>query len=155
MLTTIASLKIVFRYRGRSLPLGVRPAVRWASSTQRCVTLSTTEAEYVALGEGVKEALFSGAVLPFLCPELSGSCVRVFEDNQGSIELAENTLSSARSKHDDVQFHFIRKVLRAKKIDVQYVASGEQHADVLTKSLAATPFEYHRRFLLNLPLEGE
>ena len=58
-------------------------AVSWASSTQRCVTLSTAEAEFAALGEGVKEALFTGAVL---------SCVRVFEDNQGVIALDENPL---------------------------------------------------------------
>ena len=41
-------------------------AVSWASSTQRCVTLSRAEAEYVALGEGVKEALFTGAKLSFI-----------------------------------------------------------------------------------------
>ena len=49
-------------------------AVSWASSTQRCVTLSTAEADYVALGKGVKEALLTGAVSSFICPELSGSC---------------------------------------------------------------------------------
>ena len=48
-------------------------AVSWACSTQKWVALSTAEAEYVALGEGVKEALFTGAVLSFICPELSGS----------------------------------------------------------------------------------
>ena len=72
-------------------------AVSWASSTQRCVTSSTAEADYVALGEGVKEALFTGEVLSFICPELTGSCVQVFEDNQGGIALAENPHSSARS----------------------------------------------------------
>ena len=116
--------------------------------------MSTAEAEYVALGEGVKEALFTGAVLSFICPELRGSYVGVFEDNQGAIALAENPLSSARSQHIDVRFHFVGELLRA-KIDIQFVASEEQHADILTKSLAATPFKSHRRFLLNLPLEGE
>ena len=103
--------------------------VSWASSTQRCVTLSTAEAEYVALDEGVKEALFTGVALSFICPELSGSCARVFEDNQGAIALAENPFSSARRKHIDAWFHFVRELLRAKKIDVQFVASEKQHAD--------------------------
>ena len=69
--------------------------------------------------------------------------------------LAENPLRSARSKHIGVRFHFVRELLRAKKIDIQFVATEEQHADILTKFLAATPFKYHRRFLLNLPLEAE
>ena len=103
----------------------------------------------------MKEALSTGAVLSVICPELSGSCVRVFEDNQGGIALAENPLSSARSKHIHVRFHFVRELLRAKKIGIQFVASEEQHADILTKSLGAAPFKSHRRFLLNLPLEGE
>ena len=139
---------------GTALTLG-GAAVSWASSTQRCVMLSTTEAEHVALGEGVKETLFTGAVLPFIRPELSGSCVRVFEDNQGAIALAENPLSFARSTHIDVRFHFVREILRAKKIDIQLVASEEQHADIFTKSLAATPFKYQLGILLNLPLKGE
>ena len=117
--------------------------------------LSTAEAEYVALGEGVKEALRTGAVLSFICPEVTGSCVRVFEDNQEAIALAENPLNSARSKHIDVRFHFVRGLLRAKKIDIQFVASEEQHVDILTKFLAATPFKSHRNFLLNLPLGDE
>ena len=109
-------------------------AVSWASfnSTQRCATLSTAEAEYLALGEGVKEALFTGAALSFISPELTGSCVRVFEDNQEAIALAENPLSSARSKQIDVRFHFVRELLRAKKIGIQSVASEEQHEVILT-----------------------
>ena len=80
--------------------------------------------------QGVKETLFTGAVLSFFCPELSGSCARVFEDNQGATELDANLLSFARSKHIDVHFHFVGELLRAKKIDIQFVSSEEQHADV-------------------------
>ena len=130
-------------------------AVSWASSTQRCVTLSTAEAAYVALGEGVNEALFTGAVLSFICPELTGSCVRAVADNQGAIALAENPLSSARSKHIGGRSHFVRELLHSKKIGTQFVASEEQHVNMLTESLTATPFEYHRKFLLNLPLGDE
>ena len=115
-------------------------AVSWASSTQRCVPLSTAEAEYAALGERVKGALFTGAVLSYICPQLSGSCVRVFEDNHGDIELAENHLISARSKHIDVRFHFFRGSLRTKKIGVQFVAPGKQHADIFCEILCCDPF---------------
>ena len=59
--------------------------------------------DYVALGEGVREALFTGAVVSSACPELSGSYVRAFEDNQGAIALAANSLGSPRSTHIDVR----------------------------------------------------
>lgn len=117
--------------------------------------MSTVEVEYVALGEGVEETLFVGAMLSFVCAELSGPRVRVFEDNQTIIVLAESPLSSARSNRIGVRCHFVKELLRANNIDFQLVASNKQHADILTKSLAATPFKPHRRFLLNLPLEGK
>ena len=53
-----------------------------------------------------------------------------------------------------MRFHFVRDLLRA-KIDIQFVASEEQHAGIWTKSLAATLFKSHGRFLLNLPFEGK
>ena len=78
----------------------------------------------------MKEALFTGAVLSFIFPELTGSCVRVFEHNQRAIARAENPLSSARTKYIDVRFHFVRELLRAKSTDIQFVASEKQHADI-------------------------
>ena len=130
-------------------------AISWVSSTQRCATLSTAEAGYVALDEGVKEALFTGAVLSFICPELSGSCAQVVEENPGVKALAKNPFSSARRKHIEVRVHFFGELLRAKNIDIQFEASKEQYADILTKPLAETPLKYHRRLSSNLPLEGE
>ena len=112
-------------------------------------------AQYVALGKGVNEALFAGEVLSYICPELSGSCVRGFDDNQRATALRENPLRSERSKYLDVCFHFVRGLRRAKKIDIQFVTSEEQHADILSKYLAATPFKSHRKFVLNLPLKDE
>ena len=71
--------------------------VSHTSKTQRVVSLSTSEAEYIAAGEGIKEALFVRAVLSFIVPETSGASTKFFEDNQGAKALIENPLSSARS----------------------------------------------------------
>lgn len=57
----------------------------WVSNTQIGVTLSTTEAEYVALGDGVNEASFAGAALSFIAPEVTDSNIRVLEDDQGAM----------------------------------------------------------------------
>ena len=80
-------------------------------------------------------------MLSFIYPELSGSGGRVFGDNQGAIALAENSLGSARSQHIDVRFHFIRELLRAKKIDV--CSFGRAASGYFDESLAAisTPCE--------------
>ena len=125
--------------------------VSHASKTQHVVSLSTSEAEYIAAGDGVKEALFVRAVLSFIAPETRGASIKVLEDNQGAKALIENPLSSARSKHIDVRFHFIRDLFRMRKISVEYVASAEQHADILTKALSRANFQYHRKCLMNLP----
>ena len=64
------------------------------------------------------------AVLSFIAPEMCGASVKVLEENQGTNALIENPLSSARSKHIDVSFHFIRELFKARKISVKYVASA-------------------------------
>ena len=92
--------------------------VSHASKTQRVVSLSTSEAEYIAAGDDVKEALFVRAVLSSIAPETCGASVKVLEDNQGTKALTENPLSSARSRHIDVHFHFIRELYKARKISV-------------------------------------
>ncbi|CAB1105630.1 unnamed protein product [Ectocarpus sp. CCAP 1310/34] len=101
---------------------------------------------------GVKEALFVRGVLSFIAPETSGAKIKVLEDNKGALALIENPFSSARSKHIDVRFHFIRELFESGKITAEYVPTGEQHADMLTKVLGREKLEYHRKALMNLPM---
>ena len=124
--------------------------VSHASKTQRVVSSSISEAEYIAAGDGVKEALFVRVVLSLITPETCRASVKVLEDNQGTKTLIENPLSSARSKHIDVRFQLIREFFKARKISLEYVASAEQHADILTKVLSRANFMYHRKHLMNL-----
>ena len=128
----------------------VGKSVGWFSSMQKIVTRSTTEAKYVALVDGVKEALFVKGVFSFIIPSISENCIKVFVVNDRAISLAINPLSSARTKHIDVGFHFIRELTRSKTISVEYVPTKEQRADILTKALTVAIFKEHRDFLMNL-----
>ena len=124
--------------------------VSWFSRTQKCVTLSTTEAEYVALAEVVKEVLFLRKVWRFMLPEVGMPCIPVFEDNEGAIQLAKNPITNSNSKHIDVRYHFIRELVAREELSVVHVSSEFQHADFLTKPLPAESFESHRKFVMSL-----
>ena len=120
-------------------------SVCWFSRTQKCVTLSTSEAEYVALGEAVKKLLFLRQVWRFMLPIKVMPCFPVFEYNQGAVQLAQNPITNSNSKHIDVRHHFLRELVRQKRdIKVVQVRSEFQYADILTKALAFDLFAFHQ-----------
>ena len=80
--------------------------VSWYSKTQKCVTLSTTQAEYVAMSDVAKEILFLRQVWRFMLPRASMPCIPLFEDNEGAIQIAKHPISNSNSKHIDVRHHF-------------------------------------------------
>ena len=124
----------------------------WFSRTQKCVTLSTSKAEYVALGDAVKEFLFLRQVWRSMIPGKEMPRFPVFENNQGVLQLSKNPVSNSNSnsKHIDVRHHFLRELVRQGDIIVNHVPSEYQHADILTKVIAFDLFAIHRRFLMNL-----
>ena len=135
---------------GGVIMCGGSSVVCWFSRAQKCVTLSTTEAEYVALGDAVKELLFLRQVWHFMLPSKVMPCFPIFEDNQGAVQLAQNPITNSNSKHIDVRHHFLRELVRQRDIKVVQVPSEFQHADILTKALAFDLFAFHRKFLMNL-----
>ena len=109
-------------------------SVCWLSRTQKCVTLSTSGAEYVALGDAVKEVLFLRQIWGFMLPSKVMPYFLVFEDNGGSVQLAQNPVTNSNSKQIDVRRHFLRDLIRQRDIKVVQVPSEFQHADILTKA---------------------
>ncbi|MCO5597082.1 hypothetical protein L7F22_051156 [Adiantum nelumboides] len=109
--------------------------VSWISRLQKCVALSTTEAEYVAATEASKEVLW----LMRLVEELGiKSQVPVLHcDSQSAIMLARNPVFHAKTKHIEVKYHFIRSVLDDKSTTLVKVHTDDNPADLLTKSLPA------------------
>ena len=117
---------------------------------KKCVTLLTSEAEYIALGDAVKELLFLRQVWRFMLPSKALSCFTVFEDNQGAVQLAQNPVTNSNSKHIDVRHHFLRELVRQRDTKIVQVPSELQHADILTKALAFDLFAFHRKLPMNL-----
>ena len=125
-------------------------AIGWKSSTQKCVTTATCEAEYVALCDASKNALLTRALLVILQRDLIGMRVDIFGDNEGTKAIAYNPGSASRSRHIDLKLHFIRGLIRAGDVRVLHVGTEEQHADVLTKPLWRKKIMLHRGALMNL-----
>jgi hypothetical protein len=132
---------------GCVLFLGNAPII-WASRMQKCVALSSTESEYIALSECVKEVLWVSRLLADLglnCPKIS-----IFEDNAGCIKLAKNPVFHKRTKHINIRYHFVREHVSDGSIELTWVPTSEMIADALTKPLAQPAFEDKRRRLLNM-----
>ena len=109
--------------------------ISWDSRKQRTVALSTTETEYMALSESVKEAIY----LQRFVRELGFGFLAnlsIFCDNQSCLLLAENPTFHARTKHIDIRHHFIRDVVKSKTLALKYISTEEQVADFLTKGLS-------------------
>ena len=73
---------------------------------------------------------------------------RIYSDNQGALRLTGNPEFHARSKHIDVQYHYVRELKEAGAIDVEYVPTGKMAADCLTKPLK------RQKFTENLEMVG-
>ena len=101
-------------------------SVCWFSRTQKCVTFLTSEAEYVAFEDAVKERLFSRQVWRFMLPGKVMPCFPGFEDDQGAIQLAQNPVTNSSPNHIDVFIHFLRELVRQRDIEVVQVPSEFQ-----------------------------
>lgn len=114
--------------------------ITWRSQRQETVALSTAEAEFMAVTEGTKEAIWLRQLLMDIGFEQKEATVmRV--DNLSAIRLLQNPEFHHRTKHIDVRLFFVRELYRKGKIELEHVASKDQLADVFTKPLAKPIFE--------------
>ena len=119
--------------------------ISWSSQKQPCVALSTTEAEYVAMGGCVAQLLWMMHTLEDY--ELHYSKVKVLCDNVSTINLTKNPVHHSRTKHIEVKHHFIRDHVARGDIELLYVESKSNLADIFTKPLPEAEFISIRREL--------
>lgn len=133
----------VFMYQGA--------AISWRSKLQPIVTLSSTEAEYVALCSAVQEVVYLRRLFASI-GNLQREATVIYEDNQSAIALAhrDRNMRTDRTKHIDVRYHYIREQIAANTVKLLHVPTESQLADILTKDLEKTRFMQLTTAILNL-----
>ncbi|KAK2971003.1 hypothetical protein RJ640_001517 [Escallonia rubra] len=115
--------------------------VSWKSKKQSVVSRSSAESEYRAMAQSTCEVMWICHLLEeiSLKPPLPA---KLWCDNQAARHIASNPVYHERTKHIEVDCHFIREKIQENLISTSYVKTGEQLGDILTKSLNGTRVEY-------------
>ncbi|PNY18109.1 retrovirus-related Pol polyprotein from transposon TNT 1-94 [Trifolium pratense] len=124
--------------------------VSWGSKKQPLVARSSTEAEYRSMANTTADLLWIQSLLrelqvPFLTPTLL--C-----DNLSAVSLAHNPVLHSKTKHLELDIHFVREKVISKKLNVLHIPAGYQLADPLTKPLSPASFASLRSKLKVFPL---
>jgi ribonuclease HI len=112
----------------------------WLSKKQSTVALSTAEAEYIAIATALQELLWINQYLTELNLKDNETAV-LKSDNQAAIRIATNDTLHSRSKHIDIRYHFIREVVKRGEVELNWIGTKDQQADINTKGLDGNTFK--------------
>ena len=124
---------------GNCLYLGSN-LISWSSKKQPTVAKSSIEAEYKALSVTAAEVVWIQQILSDLHISLSHTPL-LWCDNISSLSLATNPVFHARTKHVEVDYHFIREKIGHKQLQIAHISSIDQLADLFTKPLSTARFQ--------------
>ena len=127
--------------------------ISWCSKLQHSVTLSTAESEYQALCSAAQEMIW----LTRLSAEMgfpSATTTTLYSDNKACIAIAHNPVQHKYTKHIDIKLHFIRELIERKVVNVVYIETAANVADIFTKGLSTKLFFKHRDSLFGLRAVG-
>ncbi|KAJ9556623.1 LOW QUALITY PROTEIN: hypothetical protein OSB04_011237 [Centaurea solstitialis] len=115
--------------------------VSWSSRKQNCVSLSTTEAEYVAAACCCSQVLWMKTQLADFGYTMQR--IPIYCDSKSAIQITANPVQHSRTKHIDIRYHFIKDHVEKGNVELYFVESDYQLADLFTK-----PFDEKRHFFL-------
>jgi hypothetical protein len=134
--------------------IGSNP-ITWSAKKQPTVSRSSTESEYRALAIASAELCWIRTLLKDLGIFLSQTPI-LWCDNVSALAIASNPVFHARTKHIEVDFHFVRERVLRKDLEVKFVSTVDQLADIFTKSLPTQRFiDLQRNLTVSVPvIEG-
>jgi hypothetical protein len=118
--------------------------IAWRAKKQATVALSSTEAEYMAATETLKEMIWIKSMLTELTLQnidKNNITGEIFCDNKSTIESIKNSTDNDRSKHIDIRHHFIRDEIQKSWLKIKWIDTDHQCADILTKGLGPQKFK--------------
>lgn len=118
-------------------------AISWRSKLQPTVALSSTEAEYRSTTEAGQEATWLRRLLQAFDYECLDP-TPLHCDNLGAIQLTSKSIFHARTKHIEIQYHYIRELVKSKTVSLIHCASKNMMGDLLTKPLGKGLFQWLR-----------
>jgi len=121
-------------------------AISWSSKKQPAVSLSTTEAEFIAAASNACQVVWISRILKSL-HQTQSTPTKVYCDNISAIKLSKNPIMHGRSKHIDIRFHFLQELVKDGLVELITCSTREQVADILTKPLKLDVFLKMRRLL--------
>lgn len=128
-------------------------AICWSSRKQDIVTLSSTEAEYVAATSSACHCVWLKGMLEEL-GAANGECTEIMCDNSSTIKLSKNPVMHRRTKHIDVRYHYLRNLCNEEVMKLVFVGTNDQVADIMTKPIKLDQFVKLRSLLGMRSLES-
>ncbi len=127
--------------------------ISWKSKSQRNITLSSTEAEYISLCEICKEIYFTKMLIESMGHTVELP-IKVLIDNVGAMFLANNSSTGQRTKHIDVRYHYSRELIASGIIVLEFVRTTENDSDIYTKNVGNELFLKHsNKYITELPMD--
>jgi hypothetical protein len=121
--------------------------ISWSSRQQHCVTISSTEAEYIGQANAIKQIITATQFLLELRLPIIHTPIKLYTDNISSQSLAYKPSARPQSGHIDAAMHFQREKVETGLVDIIHVASQDNAADGFTKPLNGVKFARFRELL--------
>ena len=124
--------------------------ISWKSKIQRSVTTSSTESEYIAIADVVKEIMYIRNLLRSIGIQV-GLPVVVNVDNLGAMYISKNAGSAVRTKHIDINYHYVKEYCEKGICYVRFVNTKLQDGDIMTKNVSSPVYQLHAPKLIGKP----